>query len=132
MNRHEQSLQERGLLLLLGMCVLVSGWFVLADVRGPVTAAIALDPIILDDVTVLLPRFVPQGPVDVNHATADELISLPGIGPALAGRIITYREEHGPFASLDELERVQGIGPQTVKGLAEDAVALPDPMENAR
>jgi len=131
MNVRARSLQERGLLLLLGLCVLASGWFVLADVREPV-ASLALEPLVLDDVAVLLPQFVPTGPVDVNHATADELIALPGIGPALAGRIIAYRKEHGPFGSLDDLERVQGIGPQTVKGLAEDAIAHPDPTEADR
>ena len=128
MNVRARSLQERGLLLLLGLCVLASGWFVLAEVREPV-ASLTLEPLVLDDVAVLLPQFVPTGPVDVNHATTDELIALPGIGPALAARIIAYREEHGPFGSLEELEHVQGIGPQTVKGLAEDAIALPDATE---
>lgn len=49
--------------------------------------------------------------VRINSATADEIATLPGIGPALAERIITYREANGPFLSAEELDRVEGIGP---------------------
>jgi competence protein ComEA len=49
--------------------------------------------------------------VDINTATADELHVLPGIGPALAARIIEWRGEHGPFRSMDDLDLVPGIGP---------------------
>ncbi|MEE1621147.1 ComEA family DNA-binding protein [Zafaria sp. J156] len=51
------------------------------------------------------------GPVDVNRASSAELETLPGIGPALAGRIIEFRERNGPFASIAELDAVSGIGP---------------------
>jgi competence protein ComEA len=52
----------------------------------------------------------PSGPavksrVNVNRATARELEALPGIGPALAGRLIAYREKNGPFGSLEDVER---------------------------
>lgn len=50
------------------------------------------------------------GLVDVNTAGQDELETLPGIGPKLAGRIIAYREEYGPFTSAEELLGVKGIG----------------------
>ncbi|HDS29198.1 MAG TPA: helix-hairpin-helix domain-containing protein, partial [Candidatus Acetothermia bacterium] len=73
-------------------------------------------------VTILLPRFVSVGPVDVNRASVDELVALPGIGPVLAARIVAYREEHGMFRTLDELQKVSGIGRQTVDGLREKAV----------
>ena len=53
----------------------------------------------------------PTPPVDVNTAGVDELDTLDGIGPALAQRIIDYREEHGPFSSLEELDTLHGIGP---------------------
>lgn len=65
----------------------------------------------------------PPGPVDVNAAGSEELESLPGIGPALAERIVEYREENGPFESLDELTEVRGIGEKTLEGLRDKAVA---------
>jgi competence protein ComEA len=55
--------------------------------------------------------------VDVNTATAQELAALPGIGPALAGRIVAWRSAHGRFGSVDALAEVPGIGPATVERL---------------
>ena len=49
-------------------------------------------------------------PFDLNTATEEQLISLPGIGEELAGRIIAYRDEVGAFVSVDELLNVKGIG----------------------
>ena len=51
------------------------------------------------------------GPVDINTATAAALDALPGIGPATAAAIVADRESHGPFATVDDLSRVRGIGP---------------------
>lgn len=53
---------------------------------------------------------VPSGPLDINAATAQQLETLPGIGPATAAAIIAYRDLHGPFTSVDELAEVSGIG----------------------
>jgi competence protein ComEA len=58
-----------------------------------------------------------SGKININLATAAELDSLPGIGPALAGRIVAYREQHGPFASLEELSNVDGISVRMVDEL---------------
>jgi competence protein ComEA len=52
--------------------------------------------------------------VNINSASAEELDSLPGIGPALADAIIEYRTDNGPFASVDELARVPGISARMV------------------
>ena len=52
--------------------------------------------------------------ININTATAAELELLPGIGPALAGRIIDYRTKHGPFKAVEELDHVSGIGPRTL------------------
>lgn len=50
------------------------------------------------------------GPIDLNRANAVDLEELPGIGQAIAGRIIAYREAKGPFASVEDLQNVAGIG----------------------
>lgn len=55
--------------------------------------------------------------VDINSATVTELIKLPNIGPVIAARIVEYREQHGPFQSIEELIRVRGIGPQKLSSL---------------
>lgn len=55
--------------------------------------------------------------VDLDRANAEELARLPRIGPALAGRIVAYREEHGPFGSLEALDQVPGIGPTLLAAL---------------
>lgn len=66
----------------------------------------------------------PVETVDVNRADLEELQRLPGVGPALAARIIETRRGR-PFASVDDLERVRGIGPATVERLRPMAVAGP-------
>ena len=49
-------------------------------------------------------------PLDLNTATAEQLQTLPGIGAELAERILDYREEHGPFESVEQIMEVPGIG----------------------
>ncbi len=56
--------------------------------------------------------------VDINAATADQLRLLPTIGPARAAAIIADRAQHGPFETLEDLDRVPGIGPRTIDALA--------------
>ncbi|WP_443066129.1 helix-hairpin-helix domain-containing protein [Streptomyces sp. NBC_00523] len=50
------------------------------------------------------------GPVSLNSATAEQLETLPGVGPVLAQHIVDYRTQHGGFRSVDELREVNGIG----------------------
>jgi len=62
--------------------------------------------------------------LDVNTASTEELMLLPGIGPVKAQAIVEYRMRHGRFSSLADLKKVRGIGPVTVRrigGLAEAA-----------
>jgi len=63
------------------------------------------------------------GPVDINRATEAELDVLPGIGPTTAAAIVEHREANGPFARVDELLEVRGIGPAKLDGLREQVVA---------
>ena len=62
-------------------------------------------------------------PININTATAAELELLPGIGPALAARIAEDREKKGPFKSVDDLDPVKGIGPETLRKLRGAATA---------
>ncbi len=64
---------------------------------------------------------VADGRININTAQASQLEGLPGVGPVLADRIVTHREQHGPFASVEGLESVTGLGPAIVAGLAESA-----------
>jgi len=58
-----------------------------------------------------------SGPVNLNSATADDLDTLPGVGPATAAAILAYRDQHGPFAAVDGLGEVRGIGPAKLDAL---------------
>lgn len=57
------------------------------------------------------------GTVNINTASAAELESLPGIGPALAARIVAHRETNGPFTSAEGLTAVSGIGERKLEGM---------------
>ncbi|MCY3799196.1 MAG: ComEA family DNA-binding protein [Chloroflexi bacterium] len=61
--------------------------------------------------------------VRVNSASQEELETLPRVGPAMAQRIIEYREQVGPFSTLADLDQVSGIGPSTLEAL-EDLIAF--------
>ena len=54
-------------------------------------------------------------PVNINQASRDELIRLPGIGPVLAQRIIEFRNMNGPFTEKKQLLQVKGIGPRKLQ-----------------
>ena len=56
-------------------------------------------------------------PLDLNTASAEQLQTLPGIGPELAERIVDWREEHGAFASVEQIMEVPGIGEGKFAGL---------------
>lgn len=59
----------------------------------------------------------PVGLIDLNTASAGTLQQLPRIGPKIAARIVAYREAHGPFRRIQDLEQVRGIGAKTLARL---------------
>ncbi len=63
------------------------------------------------------PKAVLTGTIDINAAGLAELQLLPGIGPALAQRIVEDREKNGPYLAIENLDRVKGIGPKTLEKL---------------
>ncbi|HBT38905.1 MAG: Competence protein ComEA helix-hairpin-helix repeat protein [Thermotoga sp. 50_1627] len=100
------STSEKRLLLLLFVGVLLlSGAIVELKARS-------------GEQTIVETRKTVELPIDVNTASEEDLIHLPGIGETKARWIVEYREKNGPFKSLADLERVPGIGKKTVEMLA--------------
>jgi competence protein ComEA len=70
--------------------------------------------------------------ININTATKDELVALPGIGPAKAQAIVDYRKTHGPFKAVEELKDVKGIGAKRFEKLKPDlAVTGPTTVKAA-
>ena len=67
--------------------------------------------------------------VNINTATLDELDKLPGIGPAIAQRILDYREEHGRFETIYDIANVSGIGAKKLSALL-DLITVEDENED--
>jgi competence protein ComEA len=63
------------------------------------------------------PRRLPEQPVDLNAATATELMQLPRVGPRTAERILAWRREHGRFRRPEDLLNVKGIGEKAFQRL---------------
>jgi competence protein ComEA len=59
----------------------------------------------------------PQAPVSLSTATAEQLDTLDGVGPATAAKILDYRRRHGGFRSIDDLGEIPGIGPKRLAAL---------------
>lgn len=87
-------------LLIVLLAVAIGGTALLRAGRVPVAAA---------------PDLWPDMRLDVNTALATEFNALPGVGPRLADRLAADREVNGPYESVDDLERVRGIGPKLVQ-----------------
>lgn len=90
-------------------------------------------PDLVDDA----PRVLPAQRVNLNTASARDLIELPGIGPTKAAAIVDYRAKHGPFRRVIDLRRVKGFGRKTVAKLRPSLTVdppnpPPPPREEAR
>ncbi|TVQ30305.1 MAG: hypothetical protein EA376_13570 [Phycisphaeraceae bacterium] len=66
---------------------------------------------------------IPERKIDLNSADVDELQLLPGIGPAIAARIIEDRAARGRFPDVESLTRVRGVGPRTVINITRFTIA---------
>jgi competence protein ComEA len=58
----------------------------------------------------IIKKVIPRGPININRASAKEFDGLAGIGPVIAKRIVEYRRVNGPFMTIEDLQKVSGIG----------------------
>ena len=115
---------NRKVLLFLATLVVLAGivWgalFLIAPIWQPGTPVTYMPALPQTEVAA---ESAPTQLVDLNTADAETLQTLPGIGPAKAAAIIAYREEHGPFAALQDVANVPGISEQMTEkwaGLAQ-------------
>ena len=97
---------EWGLLILTAIFLCLLFALLSRELPGPSQADYSI--VIRSEMTEVTPE--PEGPLNINTADAEQLDTLYGIGPVLAERIIQYRQENGPFTSVEELLEVKGIG----------------------
>ena len=108
--------RDQGSLLILAACALVMTWSYWRYYGGQQGSLVDVDRAI-----PLEARFQ----VDVNRADWPEMLLLPGLGKTLARRILSERQQHGPFRDLDELVRVPGIGPKTLERIRPYLLPIP-------
>jgi competence protein ComEA len=88
-------------------------------VEGADTDAVNLARVVADGEQIRVPvagePSTSDGLININTADAGTLEQLPGVGPVLAQRIVAHREDHGPFASVDGLDDVSGVGPSVLE-----------------
>ena len=87
------------------------------SIAGLAFSLSAMIPLVVDRVTHTTRVEAPSFQIDLDVADADTLALLPGIGPALAGRIVEDRNRQGAFGGIAGLQRVRGIGPAISAGI---------------
>lgn len=107
--------QLRSLVVLTFCCLVMSAsyWFYLGGQRGRLIRIERAEP--------LTAKYL----VDVNKADWPEIVQLPGLGETLARRILTERQENGPFRDIDDLDRVDGIGLRTLERIRPYLMPIP-------
>lgn len=86
-------------------------------ISGEEVIRVGADGELRRDVLPARERLVLGLPISLNRASAVDLQRLPGVGSVLAGRIVAYRDRHGPFRSVEGLQRVKGVGPVLLERL---------------
>ncbi len=111
--------------ILLGLTALFLAFLLALFFRD--RAALRSSPVAVETETAAAQEtFLPDvSPLDINSASAEELADLPGIGAALAERIVDYRTATGPLETVEDLTEVSGIGEKKLAGL-EGRIAVGD------
>ena len=87
-------------------------------IRSGLVAAALLLAVVPPATLAAPPAAAPAAaPIDLNAASVEQLVAVPGIGKSLAQRIVDFRQKNGPFKSVDELLKVQGIGEKSLEKL---------------
>ena len=76
-------------------------------------------------IALSLPALAGDQLISINEATVEELTELPRVGPTVAERIVSYRDENGPFERIEEIMNVRGIGVKTFERL-KDRITVGD------
>jgi len=104
--------QERKALLFVGVLILTGSLL-----RFLKITAVKNEPFYSGGKAVTLKNSHSKATVDINKASKGELESISGIGEVIAGRIIEYRTQFGPFANLDDLKKVKGVGEKKIESI---------------
>ena len=93
------------------------------SITGIALSLSAIIPLVVDRISPTIRVDAPSFQIDLDLADADTLALLPGIGPALAGRIVEDRNRLGAFGGIAGLQRVRGIGPSISAGIKPFVIA---------